>query len=396
MTAVLWIAALAGAALAAFVLAELAARAWLPGRAPYFVWQPFARRRLELEPGVLPSLPAVARWEINAAGERGAALPDDWGGACRVLVSGGSAAECYFLDQECTWPEVIARELNTPHARAELGVERVHVGNVARSLVSCSHVERMLARTLPRYERLDVLVLMVGASDVVNWLEKGAPPTPGDEPIPPAQVFEWHPEPPFGWTARTLALRRVASYWNKRLRRPVETRERAGKRLAEARAMRQRAPTMLTRAPEPTAMLERFELHLRRLVELGRARGARVILARQPWLEKELTPEEDQLLWNFCFGKPYTQEVKTYYAPRACWELLRRVDERAARVARELGVEEVVLNDVVPRDFEHYYDELHHTPKGCELVGKAVARKIREGVGRGVKASAERSRAAGA
>lgn len=376
-----WLAALAAAGALGFAIAELIARAWLPANGPYFVWAPFARRRLELDRNVLPTLSEVALWEVNAAGERGAPLPASWERTYRVLVTGGSAAECYFLDQKSTWPEVIARELNTSEARSALGVERVHVGNVARSLVSCAHVERMLERTLPRYERLDALVLMVGASDLVYWLERNAPAELPDEPIAPSQIFEWHPEPPFGWGPRTLALRRIASYWNKRLRRPIEVRERAGKRLGDARAMRQRARTTVTQAPDPRAMLERFERYLRRLVELGRAKGARVILARQPWLEKELTPQEDRQLWNFCVGRPYVGEVTTYYATRVSWDLLARIDERAAKVAREMQVEEVVLNDIVPRDFEHYYDELHHTPRGCELVGVAVARRIREGAG---------------
>lgn len=390
MTPLLWVLVACAASIGAFVLVELALRAWLPAHAPHFIWTPFARRRIELDRDALPDLPPIANWEVNAAGERGAPVPETWERTYRVLVTGGSAAECYFLDQRDTWPEVIARELARPEERAKLGAERIHVGNVARSLVSCAHVERMLELTLPRYERLDALVLMVGASDMVAWFERRAPARLADEPIPPSQIFEWHAEGPFGWTPRTLALRRVASLWNKRLRRPIEVRERAGKRLIDARAMRQRAKERVTEVPEPAAMLERFELHLRRLIELGRARGARVILARQPWLEKELTPEEDRRLWNFGAGRPYTQEVTTYYSTQVSWKLLELIDERAARIARELGVEEVVLNEIVPRDFQHYYDELHHTPKGCELVGKAVARAIVEGAHRRAPAASVR------
>ncbi|MBK7874974.1 MAG: hypothetical protein IPJ77_04355 [Planctomycetes bacterium] len=361
---------------ALFVLVELLARAWMARKAPYFVWTPFARTRLELDRAALPSLPPTAHWEINSQGERGAEPPADTARTYRVLVTGGSAAECYFLDQKDTWAEVIARELGAPDALAKLGAQRVHVGNTARSLVACEEIELMLRRTLPRYERLDAVVFLVGASDVVHWLEKKTPARIEPKPIPASQVFAWHPEGPFGWSPRTLALRRIASLWNKRLRRPIEVRERAGKRLDDARAMRQRAKELLDRTPNPAPMLDHFETHLRRLVELCRAKGARVVIARQPWLEKQLTPDERALLWNFGAGRPYAGEVTTYYAHEAVWKLLTQVDERAVRVANELGVEALELNSIVPRDFEHYYDELHHTPKGCELLGRAVARQL--------------------
>jgi len=48
------------------------------------------------------------------------------------------------------------------------------------------------------------------------------------------------------------------------------------------------------------------------------------------------------------------------------------------RVARELGAESLELRSQVPADFEHYYDEMHHTPKGCALVGELVAQAIAE------------------
>lgn len=371
-----WIAAALGAAAVGAIACELAARTWLARRGRYFVWPPFGRMRLELDRAALPSLDPIVHWEINAEGERGGKAPSDWNRTYRVLVTGGSAAECYFVDQERTWSEVVAHELSRPEALAQLGVERVHVGNAARSLVACAEIERMLAKTLPRYERLDAVVFMVGASDVVHWLESHTPSVIEERSIPAAQVFGWHPEGPFGWGPRTLALRRIASYWNKRLRRRIEKRERAGKRLADAREMRQRAKVILDSTPDPAPMLAHFERHFRALIGLVRARGARVIVARQPWLEKDLTPAERAQLWNFGAGRPYSQEVTTYFTHAAVWKLLAQVDRRAAAIAVELGVEQVELNARVPRDFEHYYDELHHTPRGCLLVGRAVAQQI--------------------
>jgi hypothetical protein len=371
-----WILGSALALAVSFVLAELSARAILQRFGRYFVWAPYARMRMEIDREALPSLEEVVHFEINEAGERGDMLPGDGESTYRVLVAGGSVAECYFLDQKTSWPYVIQRVLNRPENLEKLGVERVHVGNISRSLVACQHIHRMLERTLPRYGRLDAIVFMVGASDVVHWLEKKTPLVVEDEEFPPSMIFAKHPEGPFGWGPRTLALRRIASYWNKRLRRPIEVRKRAGKRLAEARVMRARAKEVLDEVPDPTPMLDHFETYFRKLLELAKSRAARVIVVRQPWFDKEFTPDEEKRLWNFGAGKPYVEEVTTYYSHRVVWSLMRQIDERAAAIARESGVEQVDLMSVLERTFDIYYDELHHTPKGCEIVGTRVAESI--------------------
>ena len=364
---------------ALFAALELGARAFLRARREYFVWAPCSRVRMELDREVLPQLEPVVRFEVNRDGERGDEVPADWSRTARVLVAGGSVAECWFLDQETAWPAVIQRELNRPEARARLGVDRVHVGNIARSLVDCRQIDLMFARVLDRYPRLDVVLLMVGASDVVHWLEKGTPAHLEEAPIRTEDCFEEHPEGPFGWGPRTLALRRIGSRWNKRLRRPVEVRARAGKRLGDARRMRARAEVVLDEVPDPRPMLEHFEKYLRSLVARARERAARVIVVRQPWFEKRYTPEEAERMWNFGQGRPYRGLVTTYYSHRVVWELMRRVDERTRSVAEELGVEALDLMPLLARDLEVYYDELHHTPKGCEAVGRAVAAAILRG-----------------
>jgi hypothetical protein len=370
-----WVLGAAGAAAAAFAAAELATRALLLRRGRYHVWAPGARMRLEIDPEALPSLDPVAEHAINRDGERGDEPPEERAGTFRVLVAGGSAAECYYLDQEVQWPHVLQRELARPENLKRLGAQRVHVGNVARSLVTCRHVDRILELVLPRYERLDVIVLMVGASDVVTWLERGMPAHIDEGPIPAAQLFAQHPEGPFGWGPRTLALRRVLSALRRRVTRPVEVRQRVGKRLAEARTMRQRAEKV-REIPDPGPMLDHFERWFERLLERARGGATHVLVARQPWLQKRFTPGEERWLWSYALGRPYHEKVERYLAHETAWELLAAVDRRAAAVCERLGVPQLDLMPIIPPDFEHWYDEQHHTPIGCRLVGRSVAHAL--------------------
>lgn len=375
MIALAWIVGAVAACALALVAAEYAARAWLARNGRYYVWAPGARMRLEIDRTTLPTLEPVAEHAINTDGERGDEPPDE-DGTYRVLVAGGSAAECYYLDQKSQWPHVLQEALSRPENLARLGARRVHVGNVARSLVTCRHVDRILEMTLPHYGRVDAIVFLVGASDVVTWMEQGTPARIDESPIPASQVFAQHPEGPFGWTPRTAALRRIASSAKRRTLKPVERRERAGKRLAEVRAMRANATTIVTTPPDPKPMLDNFERWFERCLVRARAKAPLVLAVRQPWLEKEFTPDEERWLWSYAVGRPYHQKCTTYFAHEAAWTLLRAVDLRASDVATRVGAAQLDLMPILPADFVTWYDEQHHTPHGCRLVGEAVAEAV--------------------
>ncbi|MBK7642254.1 MAG: hypothetical protein IPJ19_04280 [Planctomycetes bacterium] len=364
-------------ALAALLLlglcAELAARFYLRRFGRYYVWEPHARTVMPLDPAVFPRGDALVRFEVNSAGERGAALPPDLARTYRVLVGGGSAAECFFLDQPSSWPEALGRSLSTPEHLARLARSSVHVGNVARSLTDCRALVEMFARILPHSPRADAIVIMAGASDLVRWLEEHTPATLSDKPLPTSYLFARHPEGPFGFTPATLALRRIAAALKRTLLRPIERRDTAGKRLAANRASRANATRILTSIADPAPMLAHYEQHLRELTRLLQRYTPRVVLIRQPWFEKSFSPEEASQLWMFGDGQPYRERVTDYYDRSVIFPIFRQIDAITERVARELQADSIELRSRIPADLEHYYDELHNTPKGCALVGELVA-----------------------
>jgi hypothetical protein len=155
-------------------------------------------------------------------------------------------------------------------------------------------------------------------------------------------------------------------------------RKNAGRRIARARLDRARASEIIREVPDPGRMLDRLERNLRILLAHAHTRAKRVILARQPWLERPLTAEEEKRLWMFGAGRIHSEPVTAYYAHELVWKLMRLVDERVTRVAAELGIEAVDLMPVVPPTFDLWYDEMHHTAKGCERIGKALARTLLE------------------
>jgi lysophospholipase L1-like esterase len=378
--------ALGAAAVATAVAAEFITRRLLKSYGGYYRYRPYNRERLEIDRTALPALNPVSLVRINRDGERGNEPPRKDERAWRALVVGGSAAECYYLDQDQTWPAVLERRLSEPASLAELGVPRVHIGNIAKAILPCEQITMLLSRVFPRYDELDAIFVMVGASDVIRWMEKKTPAKITEGAFSLSSIFELHPEGPWGWSPKQTALWHVASRFNMRLRRPEAVRKNTGDWLHRVRKMRARAETLLTELPDPTPMLDHFEKYYRQMIQLSKGKAKRVIVVRQPWFEKEFTPEEAALLWNFGMGRPYIEEVKVYAEMKAVHKLLHKVDDRAKAINEELGVEQLDLMPILERSARVYYDTLHFTPAGAKDVADAVLKTVLAGVG---KAQAE-------
>ena len=370
MSIVVWL-TLPAVILGLTAAAEIAARWWLRHRTHYYVLPPGLRIRLQPDPEVFPQLERHVRFDVNSDGERGDDLPRRPGRLCRLLVLGGSQPEGYLLDQHTAWPGALQRLLESPHHRARLGCEQVHVGNIARSGVGSEGLDLILERVLPRYPRLHAIILLVGASDVLRWLEVGAPPAP-PPPVRIADVFKCHPEVVCGWRLRDLAIVELLRRLRMRVLRPIDEHDHACRWIGRARAMRARAKEIRT-MPDPAPMLAHFDVHFRRALRRAKAHAGRVIVLRQPWFGPPHTSEEAAQMWHGGVGRVWQEEVTTFYSLDVLARLMALLDARASRIAQEMDVEQVDLMASLDRGLETYYDSFHATPAGARIVAASVA-----------------------
>jgi hypothetical protein len=213
---------------------------------------------------------------------------------------------------------------------------------------------------------------MVGACDVLRWLEDGAPARLGAEPHAD-DVFSVHPGQTYRWTPAGSALaelvRRARTAWL----RPVEVRERAGAWLLAARRMYAEAREVRGTAPDPGVVLGRFEQHFRRLIRRAQEHADRVLVVRQPWFDRAPTPEERAHFWHGGVGKAWKQRIDVIYSHQVVHQLMSRLDAAAAQVAEEVGVPHLDLRPLLRPGLEHYFDMFHYTPAGAAVVAREVA-----------------------
>lgn len=365
------------AAIAALVLVavtvEAISRGWLRYRRRYYVFPPGLRLRVHPDRAVSPQLPPTARFHINRDGERGDEPPRSRDGLYRILVAGGSMSEGYFLDQDTTWPGVMQRMLQRRDRLAALGASRVHVGCIARSGVGSEGLDLIFSRVLPQYRRLQLIVVVVGVTDVMHWIEQGTPDVL--RPVDVGDVFHCHPERRFGWTPKRTATLELMVRARRRWLHPLDVDRNAGRWIARARTMRARASAVRDAIRDPSPMLDHFEIHFRRLLLRASAHADRVLFVRQPWF-KSCSAEEAAAMWHGGIGKAWREDVKTFYTLETFSQVMSRLDARAAAVAGALGIEQLELMPILEPSLRNYYDGFHLTEVGARQVADAVTATI--------------------
>jgi lysophospholipase L1-like esterase len=356
------------------VVAELVARWWVRYHTNYYVWPPGLRMRMCLDTDVLPQFEPTARFDINNDGERGTEVPTSPRGLYRVLVGGGSQPEGAFLDQGLTWPGMLQHLLGQPRRLKILGASQVHVGCIARSGVGSEALDLIFEKSLPQYRHLELIVIMVGATDVLRWFEQNTPAR--TQPVRVNDVFRCHPEGSFGWKPRQLALGELLRRARRRWVRPVDVHQQTGHWLKQARAMRARASTIKETTPDPTPMLAHFEHHFRRLLQRAHDHADRVLVVKQPWFRRPLSAEEAACMWHGGVGQAWREEITTYYSFDAFTRTMSRLDERVAEITASLGVETLDLTSSLEQSLDTYYDGFHITAKGARQVATAVSAAI--------------------
>ena len=360
--------ATAGGLLAAVVAAEYGLRAWF-GRGRYFVFAPRMRELLEPDPETHPQLERRIHFEINRDGERGAPFTPG-PGQRRILVLGGSAAECRLLDDATSWPGELEHELNRPEHLAQLGARHVHIGTAAKSGMDSATLGLVLSRILPNYPQLDLIIIFSGASDMVRWLELGAPPDRPVESIGVDAAFDWHPEKRYSWRPRTMAL---AEAFRRIRTLRVRYRPKAARWMGRARAMRMNAQRIIDVVPEPEVVLRTYSKNLETVLRLARQGAPHVLMVRQPWFEKpSFSDQELPQFWNGGTGSSYARDITEFYSHRVMFELMHQTDATSVAVAERLGVTHVDLNAVLPMSSDTFIDHFHFTPAGTRSVARGV------------------------
>lgn len=355
--------------------AELSAQFFFKHILRPYVHVPHTHLKWHLNPDAFPALQQRdITYRVNSEGERGDEPPR--GGDCfRVLVLGGSAAECGLLDQDKTWSAQLQAILNQPESLKRLGHARAHVGLVARSEFDSTAVCQMLEALQPVYPNLGALVIMTGFSDFLRWLGVGAPSNHLPPEIALETIFLNHPQ--MQYSSKHLALKDFYKYLRISKLRTIIRHPSIGNHNASERAKRALVKDYAALPNEPDLLWEKYTHNLQRLITAARRHNYRLIFVRQPWFDKPaITQEEETHLWNGRIGHPKDPAPPRFLSHADLLKLCRRSDTITTHLCNEHHVEHIDLRSQLPARIGVYSDHFHFCEEGAHLVARIVADKI--------------------
>jgi lysophospholipase L1-like esterase len=336
-----------------------------PRRFPWYVWPP--HYSCLVKPADLPGVAPQGRFTTNSLGIRGPEFNDT--DTCRILCVGGSATECFYLDDAKTWPAVLMRILGDD-------APGVWVGNAGSSGTTAPQ-HALLLEQLPEARMVDCWVVLCGINDLGQQLNgRYARITANGF----AKTFRYrrpglggHLRRPlhrnlFTFTLFENACRRVRvalkggdatiyqdvkATWVKQQQRK---RQRAVKIAADIR-------------PE---WLEEYQAQLTRMVRLARRWDKRLIFMTQPtiWVERmdektdAMTLGGQLLDGRFADGPTRVRGMELY-------------NQAMRDLAVREGVELVDLAAKLPKTTEAFYDDCHFNENGAWMVATALAEQVK-------------------
>lgn len=361
--------------LAGLAILELAARRLSPPPDHFYIWPPNLERTFTPDQEILPGTSPRAWFRTNAFGLRSynPSPTDNY----RILVLGGSAAECLYLNQRETWPRRIGDNLNQAYPRLQ-----TWVGNGGRSgQTSRDHIFHLNYLPLRALD-IDTIVLLIGANDLQLRLQQGESYDPDYLKQPGAELAQIdraflsvpypfiRPPLPF---YKKLGIWRMARRVARRFRgeRPQDPR---GEVIALWRENRRGSPVQLDTLPEMEIGLREYLTNLKTIATLASKKGVRLIFVTQPALwKKGISPEEEDLLWGGGVGYFKNNPGQPYYTPKALATGLEFYNKILIAAARQWGIECIDLADGFPQTDEYFYDDCHFTVRGSELTGKRIS-----------------------
>ncbi len=368
---------LVASAAAATAASEYLLRSYLPRSSLHYPWIPNSRVSFTLDPDQYPGFDLAGEFRINSIGERGSTLaPRSSPKPLRILVMGGSAAECPAFSDEYFWPLVLQEELKREGGAFRAGYSSINVGSIGRSLSPVQLQKEALDLICGRYRNIDFVITFFGASDVLQWMEQGCDLSRFKNSMHLKSFFRANCLPPFGLNPAQSALGKLSKQLARKLISQPVTSLSMGANLRKLRERRRAATEILSDAPGLGEFYELFRQCFLEFITTLSLICPKIIVVEQPWMCREIRPDEEPMMWHFAFGDPRKSERGPYFGHNYTSSIMHQISDIQREVALARGVPFISLIDKLPSNLDYYADYFHQTPKGSVEIGRVLAREF--------------------
>lgn len=331
----------------------------------YNIWLPNLKYVFYPNPQIFPGVTGTSYLEINSMGLR--ASTNEVKDATNILVLGGSAAECLYLDQTETWPALVEKYLN------EESGKNYHVFNGARSGITSQHHQVQVKMLLEKFKWIDIIIIMEGLNDLQYALSYETEFTPKDIQTVYEEAFWVSPYKEITPAYRGTYLFKYLSKVKKSLFSPKLTQDPQGKAYIKWRLNRADAKEIVSGQPNLSQSLMQYEKMNQSMIDLVKSNNKRIIFIPQPIIWDSLMDKRTaELCWYGWIGRNQYENTGKYYSFGILKKSLDLYNEQLKNVCFMNEIEFIELEGKLEKDTTTFYDDCHFNENGARKVARIV------------------------
>ncbi len=287
-------------------------------------------------------------------------------GTYRIFFLGGSTTESLYLPEEKTFPSLVEKKLS----EARVGSRFESINGGISGYLAADVLSLFIYKVL--YYEPDAVVIMLGVNDLLSGT------FPDYDPIrrtnyrkavygKESDEDRWRPFAHLFKHSHFLTLIK----WRLINRIFPPDAEKYKNSLEQYEAFRRgRKAHPFTERVESKGM-DDFMKHVKEIVYIAQGHGVRLIFMTEPSVyQKNMPPEIDEKLWMGWLGaiRSYPINLSNDFLTSE----MRRFNDAVRELGREQGIELIDLDSQIPKDLEHFYDDVHLTPLGAEKAAQVI------------------------
>ncbi len=331
----------------------------------YYIWLPNLKYVFYPDPAIFPGIKGTSYLEINSMGLRGNS--DDVSDAANILVLGGSATECLYLDQSETWPALLEKYLNQGSQK------KYNVFNGGRSGITSQHHLAQVKMLLERGDWIDLIIIMEGLNDLQYALSFESGYKQKDLQSVYEEAFWLSPFKEIKPFYRDTYIFKYFSKVKKAIFSPKLTQDPKGDIYIKWRTNRANASAIIDTKPNLDSSLNDYQKNNQAIIDLAKSKNKKIIFIVQPvaW-DSIMSSDFSKLCWYGWIGKSQYENTGKYYSFAKLRNCLSEYDSSLKNTCLKNRIGFVELNDKLEKDTTTFYDDCHFNEKGAEKVAQYI------------------------
>ncbi len=327
---------------------------------PFALFRPNTIYTFNVDSTSFKGISDTTQFIVNSNGYRGSSYDAD--ATYHILTIGGSTTECFYLNEDETWPFLLQKKL------ASKTGQKIWVGNLGKSGLNSYHHIAQLEYQIEQFPKIDLVIFLIGINDMLHALKYYPNIIIPSENNILSTTFAYFPNSKklslSRFRSTQLLSKKTSLFYPQKQRSLVYSNQ----NIDTFRQYRLTTPNLITTPISIINSVDLFKKNALQLQHLCKKRQIKTLFLTQPYLWKDnMTVSEQQSLWLGANGS-YSQKGQSYFSPTILKNSMSLYNHQLKLLHQNNNITLFDLEGTIDKSFINFYDGMHFNELGAEHV----------------------------